>query len=221
MMVDIGTNTEIVIKDAAGTYWFASAPAGPAFEGGNITKGMRAEPGAMSEARYEGGSWTIQTIGDDIAKGICGSGLIEIIDQAVQHDLIQKDGYIPNGRLDVVDGIFLMADDVREFQLAKAATRTGIDILMQRAGAHPKNIYFAGTFASHLNKTSVKRLGLLPCDIPIKNVGNASLKGAFVYAQMDDKEKAEFETRLHSKSKQIELALEDEFQGQFVDNLNF
>lgn len=246
MMVDIGTNTEVVIKDSSGTFWFASAPAGPAFEGGNITKGMRAEPGAVSEAEYnagsqpsrggpERGSWSIQTIGDDIPKGICGSGLIEIVDQAVQSNLIHKDGYIPGGRLDVVDGIFLMADDVREFQLAKAATRTAVDILIQKAfsDGFPLSrerpipderigvIYFAGTFASHLNQTSVKRLGLLPDDIPIQNIGNGSLKGAFIYAQMSEKQKAEFETRLHQTSKQIELALEDAFQAQFVENLNF
>lgn len=221
MMTDIGTNTEIVLKDDSGTYWFASAPAGPAFEGGNITKGMRAEPGAVSEAKYESDKWQLKTIGNDVPKGICGSGLIEIIDQAVQHNLIHKDGLVPGGQLTVSDRIFLMADDVREFQLAKSATRTAIDVLIKRAGVTPRKIYFAGTFASHLNQTSVKRLGLLPPDIPVENIGNGSLKGAFVYASLSGSERKSFADKLNTQKRQIELALEDDFQAAFVNNLGF
>ena len=221
MLVDIGTNTEIVIRNDRGEYWFSSAPAGPAFEGGNIHHGMRAETGAISEARLEGGDWQLRTIGNDLARGICGSGLMDILAESVKGGLIHPDGLVPEGRLLITEQVQLLADDVREFQLAKAATRTAADLLIERAGILPRKIYLAGTFAQHLNLDSIRRIGLLPPEIPCEPIGNASLEGTLAWASMTEAERDSFWKRLDSGARPVELALQDDFQERFVAQLDF
>jgi uncharacterized 2Fe-2S/4Fe-4S cluster protein (DUF4445 family) len=221
MLVDIGTNTEIVLNNGRGEYWLSSAPAGPAFEGGNIHHGMRAETGAISSAVVESGRWNVQTIGNDIARGICGSGLMDILAQSVRHGLIHRDGFVPEGRLQITDQVLLLADDVREFQLAKAATRTAAELLMERAGTPPKKIYLAGTFAQHLDLESVRGIGLLPSEIPCEAIGNASLEGALIWASMTEAERESFLAGLERERRPVELALQDDFQDRFVAQLDF
>ncbi|MBU6375551.1 MAG: DUF4445 domain-containing protein, partial [Bdellovibrionales bacterium] len=221
MLVDIGTNTEIVICNEKNEYWFSSAPAGPAFEGGNIHHGMRAETGAIAEACWESGQWKLKTIGKDIPRGICGSGLMDILAQAVQHGLIHPDGLVPGGSLQLSDQVVLLADDVREFQLAKGATRTAAELLIERAGTKPLKIYLAGTFAQHLNLDSIRRVGLLPPDIPCEAIGNASLQGALLWASLPEARRQAFWSRLESGRNPVELALQDDFQSRFVAHLDF
>lgn len=220
MLVDIGTNTEIVVNNGRGELWFSSAPAGPAFEGGNISQGMRAEAGAISVARYRD-AWSIETIANDLPRGICGSGLIDLLHESVQAGLITPDGYVPEGRLMVTPEIGLLADDVREFQLAKSATRTAGDLLIERAGVKPLKIYLAGTFAQNLRLDSVAGVGLLPESVPAEAIGNASLEGVTLYASMTEAERLTFIQKLEKLRKPVELALQDDFQERFVRNLNF
>jgi uncharacterized 2Fe-2S/4Fe-4S cluster protein (DUF4445 family) len=221
MLVDIGTNTEIVLNNGRGEYWLSSAPAGPAFEGGNIHHGMRAETGAISSAVVEAGQWKLQTIGNDLARGICGSGLMDILAQAVRHGLIHRDGFVPEGKLQITDQVMLLADDVREFQLAKAATRTAVELLIGRAGIRPQKIYLAGTFAQHLDLDSVRGVGLLPPEVSCEAIGNASLEGTLIWASMAETERRAFLAGLEKERRPVELALQDDFQDRFVAQLDF
>lgn len=223
MLVDIGTNTEIVIKTSKGHYLYSSAPAGPAFEGGNISQGMRAEPGAVGVAHWkeDTSKWDIQTIGGDRARGICGSGLMDIIFESVKFGLIDREGFVPHGKLTVTEGISILADDVREFQLAKSATRSACDLLMDRVGETPQQIFLAGAFAQNLRKDTIAGLGLLPQGIPFAQIGNSSLKGTILYAGLSHLERSNWMSRLKAQAQQIELALQDDFQEAFVKNLNF
>jgi uncharacterized 2Fe-2S/4Fe-4S cluster protein (DUF4445 family) len=224
MLVDIGTNTEIVLSDPEQKLWFGSAPAGPAFEGGNISKGMRAEPGAISVARFSKGEsnpWEIETIGNDKPQGICGSGLIDILAEGVTGGAITPDGYLPNGSLEVAPEIELLPDDVREFQLAKSATRTACEILIDRAQCRPDQIFLAGTFAQHLRAISVERVGLLPSGIPTTPIGNSSLLGTVIWSSFSQEERKHYIETMRARENQIELALQDDFQDIFVRNLNF
>ncbi|MEI7440887.1 MAG: ASKHA domain-containing protein [bacterium] len=221
MLVDIGTNTEIVLANGKGDFYFSSAPAGPAFEGGNIVQGMRAEAGAISHAFYRNSKWDLETIGQDKARGICGSGLMDILFEAVNGELLQKDGYLPDGKLMLNEEIYLVADDVREFQLAKSATRTACDLLIDRAGVRPQKIFLAGTFAEHLREESVRGIGLLPEQIPFETIGNSSLKGTLLFAIASSQEQKRYSAELLKKLKPLELALQDDFQDAFVRNLNF
>lgn len=219
-LVDIGTNTEIVIWNGR-EYWLSSAPAGPAFEGGNISQGMRAESGAIAVARYAAAAWQLETIGGDVARGICGSGLIDLLHEGVRSGLINRDGFLPDGRLDVTPEISLLADDVREFQLAKSATRTALELLIERSGCKPEVIYLAGTFAQNLRLESVFGVGLLPHGYRTKVLGNASLAGVIRWAFMTGAERAAAEAQLESKKRPVELALQDDFQERFVRHLDF
>ncbi len=221
MLVDIGTNTEIVFKTKSGHYWFTSAPAGPAFEGGNISQGMRAEPGALAHAWYESGQWRFESIGQDVLKGLCGSGLIDVLFESVKSGLITRDGYVPGGRLILNESLSLLADDIREFQLAKGATCAAAETLMLKAKARPDVIYLAGTFAENIRLDALAGVGLLPSGVPLKQIGNASLRGSILYSQMSDEQQKLWVKNLRAHSEQVELALEDEFQDVFVKALNF
>jgi uncharacterized 2Fe-2S/4Fe-4S cluster protein (DUF4445 family) len=225
MMVDIGTNTEIVLSNGRGELWLTSAPAGPAFEGGNISSGMRAEPGAISVCRWRssghGGGWELETIGGDLPQGVCGSGLIDAIHEGVQAGLIAQDGFVPRGLMHLTDSIAITAGDVREFQLAKSATRTGCELIIDRAGVKPSRIYLAGTFAEHLRMDSVAGVGLLPPGIPAQAIGNASLTGTLLFAALSDEERQGAQESIESRRRPLELALQDDFQDAFVRNLGF
>jgi uncharacterized 2Fe-2S/4Fe-4S cluster protein (DUF4445 family) len=220
-LVDIGTNTEIIIRNESGEYFYSSAPAGPAFEGGNILCGMRAEPGAISVAHFRNQNWEIETLGSDKPRGICGSGLFDLIAEGVAAGLIQKDGYLPLGRMEIVGDVKIIADDIREFQLAKAATRTAFDILADRAGTIPKQIFLAGTFAQHLRKDSLEAVGILPPAIPKVIVGNSSLDGLIHLTYLTALERKNRLSRILAQIKGVELALESDFQERFVENINF
>lgn len=221
LLVDVGTNTELVLKDHDGVYWFCSAPAGPAFEGGNITHGMRAEPGAITEATRKNGQWKFETVGKDRAKGICGSGLIEVIAESVAEGIIHQDGFVPERNVLLTETIFLSAEDVREFQLAKSATFTGIEILLERANIKPEKIFLAGQFAQYLNVEKAVAVGLLPQGYEYEKIGNSSLQGSLIYAGMKHEEKEALFSKMNNQGRQIELALQDDFQDRFVRNLNF
>jgi uncharacterized 2Fe-2S/4Fe-4S cluster protein (DUF4445 family) len=220
MLVDVGTNTEIVVATGK-EFWLSSAPAGPAFEGGNITRGMRAEAGAIAHASYAQGVWRFETIGADRAKGLCGSGLVDVIHESVKAGLISADGFVPGGRLELTESVYLLADDVREFQLAKSATRTACDLLVQRSGTRPATLYLAGAFAEHLDREAAVATGLLPEGMKIEAIGNASLKGTLLYAAADSSRRLAWEKLIEERRRPVELALQDDFQDAFIKNLNF
>ncbi len=221
MLVDMGTNTEVVLNTGKKELYFASAPAGPAFEGGNISCGMRAEPGAVAHATFTDSTWDLDVLGKDLPQGICGSGLMDILVESVKAGLLQKDGYLDNPPLNITSKIYVTADDVREFQLAKSATRTACDILIDRAGVRPTQIYLAGSFAAHIKEESLLGIGLLPEGIPVRALGNLSLKGSLLYARMSEEERSKCVNSINEEKRAVELALQDDFQGAFVNNLNF
>ena len=162
LLVDIGTNGEIVLA-AEGKLTAASTAAGPAFEGARISQGMRGSTGAIERVHFDGVLRT-QVIGGVRPAGLCGSGLIDLAAELLQHGVLGPEGRMvsadnpPDGlpadlrrRLVVAQGkpAFLLADaaetatgkpilltqqDVRELQLASGAIRAGVEILLRRSG---------------------------------------------------------------------------------------
>ncbi len=150
MGIDIGTNGEIVIGNKDGII-AASTAAGPAFEGGRISYGMRAQTGAIEKCWYSNGNLRFQVIGGNSIKGICGSGLVDMVAIMKEHGIIDDSGRFEekadswlrkhlkkqDGNYVFVfepqnpDSVYITQKDVREFQAAKAAIRSGIDILMK------------------------------------------------------------------------------------------
>ena len=87
MLIDIGTNTEVVLG-TPDKMLAASCPAGPAFEGGEITFGMPGYEGAIEKVDFYNNDFTYQTIGDAKPLGLCGSGLIDFLSVLVKRNLI-------------------------------------------------------------------------------------------------------------------------------------
>ncbi|MEA2022593.1 MAG: ASKHA domain-containing protein [Candidatus Caldatribacteriota bacterium] len=162
LFVDLGTNGEIVLG-FNNKLWTCSTAAGPAFEGARIGSGMRAAEGAIDRVKIDNNQITYHAIKDGKARGICGSGLIDLIAEMLKLGFIDKTGRLINqetcnskiseeiknriikdekgSKFLLVKGketengnpIFLTQKDIRELQLAKAAIFAGIKILLKEA----------------------------------------------------------------------------------------
>jgi uncharacterized 2Fe-2S/4Fe-4S cluster protein (DUF4445 family) len=202
-LIDIGTNGEIVIGN---NEWMlsCSASAGPAFEGGDTKCGMRATRGAIQRVEIDNGKLAYQTIGKAKARGICGSGLIDVIYELARNRILDIDAKF---RPSVKDRRVIQGDGELEYVVAfpeetetgqaLVVAQTDIDNIMRSKGAifaaikslidyagltfnGLNKIYVAGGFGNYLNIDKAVGIGLLP-DIPrerIEFIGNSSLMGA-------------------------------------------
>jgi len=247
LLIDIGTNGEIVIGNRERLV-AASAAAGPAFEGGRIEKGMRAEVGAIDHVRI-GDDVTVTTVGGDAARGICGSGLIEAVAGMLSRGLIRRDGRMVSsdetgdlpgglaGRFDGAGGkrrfilsesgagsVYVTQKDIGEVQLAKGAIRAAVEILLYEWGAEPGDIHevlVAGAFGFNLRAEDLKVIGLLPeVDVErIRFVGNTSLEGALMVL-LSERCSGEAE-EIPSMVEYVELAGRGDFERLFVESMGF
>jgi uncharacterized 2Fe-2S/4Fe-4S cluster protein (DUF4445 family) len=227
MMIDIGTNTEVVLAHA-GRLWACSTPAGPAFEGGNVSVGMRAEPGAITgiEVR-EDGALRARTIGGVKARGICGTGLIEVVMALVRAGLVGRDGTIRGeaGRVTLARGVDLLQADIRELQLAKGALRAATRVVLEKAGLRDRELaalLLAGAFGAHLQSSVAIEAGMVPGVEPsaVRSVGNASLDGATLMAREPAACAGRVEA-LRERIRHVELATHEDFQRLLVESLGF
>ncbi|MFI5259905.1 MAG: ASKHA domain-containing protein, partial [Candidatus Limnocylindrales bacterium] len=157
LLVDIGTNTEIVIGDGERII-AASSPAGPAFEGGGVRHGMAGADGAIESVGWRAGTFSWRTIGDAPPEGICGSGLVDLLAEARGARLLRPDTSFADGRTSIElvpeRGIDLDRSDVSNLAQAKAANGVGQAIVMRRLGVAPDKIdrvFLAGAFANALD----------------------------------------------------------------------
>ena len=119
MLVDVGTNTEVVVGNRD-RLMAASCPAGPAFEGGQITYGMPGYDGAVESVRIENGAARCATIGDAPAQGICGSGLVDLLAELRRNEIMNELGAFENGV-----GEFVFAPDQRMSPLPRGHLGAG------------------------------------------------------------------------------------------------
>src|SRR5690606_4508017 len=165
ILIDLGTNGEIVLGNRDRIIC-ASTAAGPAFEGAKISQGMRAVTGAVSSIQLESEKMNCHIIGNVPAKGICGSGLIDAMAVLLQHEKIGMFGEINSGeeKIELTKNIFLTQQDIREFQLAKAAIAAGLQILLNQfkiSFNEVENVFIAGGFGNFLNLKNVIQTGLI------------------------------------------------------------
>jgi len=190
MLVDIGTNTEVLLRHDDQLF-AASCPAGPAFEGGLVTHGMRAYEGAIESTKIsdQGLLYDYSVIGGGRPEGLCGSGLVDLLAELRGHDLInEKSVFVDDPRRDDLmilpdRGITFSKEDASNLAQAKAANYSGQVILMRAAGIAPSDIdtlYLAGGFANFINVENAMKIGLLPTIElgRVVKVGNAALDGA-------------------------------------------
>ncbi|MDD5677175.1 MAG: ASKHA domain-containing protein [Kiritimatiellae bacterium] len=246
LFVDIGTNGEIVLAHK-GQMMATSVAAGPAFEGARISCGMRATNGAIEKVVMDG-DLRMNVIGNTRPAGLCGSGLVDTVAEllrtglldptgrlrtpdeipsdappALRKRLIEKDGHVDfmlAGKTETGSGksLLLTQRDVRELQLASAAIRAGISILLEMAGLQPMDlsrILLAGGFGNFIRRNHARRIGLLP-PIPcerIRFIGNASSMGAKrALLSVAEKQSASVIAR---SVRHVDLSLSPEFQTEF------
>jgi len=248
--VDIGTNGEVLLGSAARLI-ACSAPAGPAFEGGQIRHGMRGALGAIDRVTVDD-DVRVHTIGEGDALGICGSGLLDLVAGLLDAGVIDWTGLIQVERRDALPPglrdrvlargeerqvvvlrtgeagaareIVLTQDDVRQLQLAKGAIASGIAMLQHVAGVPAERIaelMLAGGFGNYLSIASAVRIGL----IPALGEGRVRYVGnaAALGAQLCLLSEAE-RARADALARRIEhvsLAAHPDFEQIFVDCMNF
>jgi len=247
LAVDIGTNGEMALGSRE-RILACSAPAGPAFEGAEIQHGMRAAVGAIDRVRIQE-DVRIWTIGDVPPRGICGSGLIDALDQMVRRGIVDPggrllprpklDGKIPPKVLERVVGqdhswefvlswdprVVITQDDVRQLQLAKGTILCGVRILMEELKIDTTQIAsvsLAGAFGNYVDKRSALGIGMLPAAIPmdrIQGVGNAAGQGSRM-ALLSRTIRRRAET-LARKVDYFELSKHPSFEDVFIESLAF
>ena len=188
MLVDIGTNTEVVIGNRHGMI-AASCPAGPAFEGGQVTYGMPGYDGAVESVKIVEARPQVSTIGDAEVQGICGSGLVDLLHELRANELMNELGAFEDGSSQFLfapeQGMGLSRADISALAQAKSANYCGQFITLRRYGLpieHISRLYLAGGFANYLNVSSAVGIGFI-ADFPPERVvraGNAALEGATI-----------------------------------------
>lgn len=220
LFIDLGTNGEIVLKKGA-RFVATSTAAGPAFEGMSISCGMLAVPGAVHKAEWQDGAFRLHTIGGGTARGLCGTGLIDVLAHALAQGLINKDGRIVSQekKLRLNDRLSLGQQDIREVQLAAAAFKTGVRMMLDEFGLRLGDldaVLVAGAFGSALDIPNSRALGILPGVAEDKTifVGNASIAGAKKLL-LSDPARTAVES-LAASIAHVSLAARPEFQDLFV-----
>lgn len=220
VLIDLGTNGEIVVGNRYKIIC-ASTAAGPAFEGAKINQGMRAITGAISSVKFENGKLQSHVIGNVPAKGICGSGLIDVLAILLEQEQIGMFGEINSGeeRIELAPGVFLTQQDIREFQLAKAAIAAGIQMLLNQLKITIEEIdrvFIAGGFGNFLNIKNVIRTGLIECDEDkIVKLGNTALIGAKMFLFEDEK----FTQNILDKTMHTNLEGDSTFQDVYIEKM--
>ncbi|MBN2159195.1 MAG: DUF4445 domain-containing protein [Spirochaetes bacterium] len=202
LFIDIGTNGEIVLGNRE---WLvtASCSAGPAFEGGGIRHGMRAAAGAIEEVRIDPATCepVVFTIGEEKPRGICGSGIINVVAELLETGILEPNGkfeknvrvregsdgmeyvLVPSERSGIDGDIVITEVDIDNFMRAKGAMYAGYQTLLESVGltyADLDEIIIAGAFGSYIDIEKSITTGLFP-DLPVERfsfIGNSSLQGA-------------------------------------------
>jgi uncharacterized 2Fe-2S/4Fe-4S cluster protein (DUF4445 family) len=249
LAIDIGTNGEIVLGSRERLVACSTA-AGPAFEGAEITFGMRATDGAIDKMWIED-DVQVTTINGARARGICGSGLIDAVAEMLRVGLLDETGRMiaveeaqrslpeslwkrlvqtERGYAFVLAGagrlrVFLTQQDVRKLQLAKGAISAGIKILMKELGLRGYDdiaeVMLAGAFGSYVNPTSARAIGLVP-PFPLARIVSVG-NAASVGARMA---LLSLEARCEGEGiaadvEHIELSSRADFQDEFMTAMYF
>ncbi len=203
LYIDIGTNGEMAVGSSEFLVAGAGA-AGPALEGGISKYGMRAEAGAVDSVRIENGLLTVTTIEEAPIKGICGSGIVDLLAGLLLNGWMDLQGTLLDGKSERIaekdgqlaviygyasetaDGFdrYFSQSDIKSFMDTKAAASTMVACLLAETGISADDIdqiFMAGSFGKHLDLESAITIGLYP-DLPRERficIGNGSLKGAY------------------------------------------
>ncbi len=238
--LDIGTNTEISLASGP-RILSCSCASGPAFEGAHIENGMRAAPGAIERVQLEKGEIRLQTIANQAPVGICGSGILDVVAELYGAGVLDRTGSLDSASPRVRPGkknfefllvpaeesghqrdIVVTRKDINEIQLAKAAIRAGLEILLDTAGVQADAIQafiVAGAFGTYIDIPNAIRVSMFP-DIPLERfhqVGNAAGVGA--RQMLISRARREKAAEVIRSVEYIELTTDTHFSDQFMKAL--
>ncbi len=227
MLVDVGTNTEVVVRHE-GRFAAASCPAGPAFEGGGVRCGMAAVDGAIESLHLRNDGVKYDVIGNAVPRGLCGSGLIDVLAELRRSDQMTPKGVFAEKatELPIVPeyGISFSRSDASNLAQAKAANFCGQFIVMRELGLRPMDVdrlYLAGGFANYVDVPNAIAIGFLapvPVDRVVK-IGNAALQGA--RELLLSQRKRESVEALIGRIEHVELETTPDFFEVFVEGCMF
>ena len=257
LLIDIGTNGELVLSD--GPRMFSSSCAtGPALEGAQLRFGMRAAPGAIERVRIDEATHEVdyKVVGRDAwlsyslpenmsAKGICGSGILDLIAEFFRCGIIEKSGafnkkqisnrFRRNENLQQYEfvvawsketsigmDVVITQADIRQIQLAKGALHCGCKLMMERMGlSKVDKVKIAGAFGTHVDPAKALIIGLFPdCELEqIVSIGNAAGDGARI-ALLNRAKRKEAE-EIARRTTYIELTEAANFQKEFAMAMQF
>jgi uncharacterized 2Fe-2S/4Fe-4S cluster protein (DUF4445 family) len=232
MLVDIGTNGEIVLA-ADGKLTATATAAGPAFEGAVISCGIPAVDGAIDCVTWKRETFAFTTLGNKPPAGFCGSGLLDLLAGLRRAGILDENGGLAveadSGgvrafQLPPDPEMRLTQSDVRQLQLAKGAIAAGIRILCRSAGvalAAIGRVHLAGSFGSGMSPESAIAVGLIPSELDgrIEAAGNSALAGALLTAR--DPGALETCARIAAATRVIDLSRAEGFQDAFIEAMRF
>jgi uncharacterized 2Fe-2S/4Fe-4S cluster protein (DUF4445 family) len=253
LIIDIGTNGELVLGNKEKLI-SSSCATGPAFEGAHIKFGMRAAPGAIEKVHIdpETKEPRYKVIGKELwsdeskdmgARGICGSGIMDVVAQMYVSGVMLKNGRLNNelehprmrqgeegweyvlawaDETSIGQDITVNQGDIRAVQLAKGAMCAGAKLMMRRLGIDKLDrVILAGAFGSYIDPQQAMIMGLFPdCDLKkVYAVGNAAGDGARIALLNVDKRK---EANVYArKVEYVELTVEGNFEKEFAQAMYF
>ena len=255
LIIDIGTNGELVLGNRHKLI-SSSCATGPALEGAQLAFGMRAAPGAIERIEIDPETKEVnyKVIGRDAwrkfsepkemkAKGICGSGILDVLAELYSSGVIAKSGVFNKKALkdhprfrknpdtnmpefvlawaeesSIDKDIVITQKDIRQIQLAKGALYAGCKLMVKRMGLEKVDtVKIAGAFGTHVDREKALAMGLFPdCEIEkIKGVGNAAGDGCrTALLNVQKRVEANWCSR---NVEYIELTVEENFQQEFME----
>jgi len=242
LLFDIGTNGEVVLGNKE---WLicCSASAGPAFEGGGMECGMRAMEGAIERVAVTPSDRIVyQTIGGARSRGICGSGLIDLVAELFRADYIDKAGrfqmdsrphlregedgrefvLVPAEQSGTGQDVVITEPDIAIFVRSKGAVYTAAETLLEHLGLSfedVERVYISGGFGNYLDIANAITIGLMP-DLPRERfhfIGNGALAGARM--ALLSREALEEVERIASLTTYFDLSTDPKFMQDFSRSL--
>ncbi len=250
LVIDLGTNGEIAVGTHNG-YLVASTACGPALEGAGLVFGMRGTSGAIEGFELIDGQAHYKVIGSEPPKGICGSGIIDILANLLRHGLLDKTGkfvvpdpdknpslsqlFVPfEGKLafQVVcpeesaygEGIYVTQKDIRQIQLAKSAVKTGCLMLLEKYGLTGEaldEIHLAGAFGNYINVTNAQLVGLIPHFNNVPTLSVGNAAGTGVQTYLLNLASVKKCQEILNHTTHVELASDPNFQTLYLENMYF
>ena len=235
LFADLGTNGEIVLAHK-GKLYAASTAAGPALEGANLSCGIGGVAGAIDRVWIEKEQLRFTTVENMPARGICGSGLIDLLALLLNEGIIDETGafseecdspllhHLEDDCFYITPDIYLSQDDVRQFQLAKAAIAAGVEALTAHCGVKMDEItrvFLAGGLGYYMSPISAARTGLLSPALlsHTQIVGNTALKGAKL-CLLDTASQTALND-LCTRTETVELSFSPVFSQAYIENMGF